>query len=301
MRTQNIFASLGSFLVLASLVSPLPAIARASGAESTAEKTANVAKAEKNNAPAAKPREDQPKEDQPKKVYTNDDFGWYSPSASAASAFESKQTAAPALSESAASSVAEPKPLDPQQDPQWYAQQVISLENDLAIVQSKEDALQQFRATSAGLPTGLDLAAPTEGITTDNLIAQLESQREQIAQQIDDLADLARVNGLPPGTINHPSAPEPPPPTLAEQQDALTVEYGEASDQLAENQATLDAMQQQAAAQGITLLPSVPGEGGNLTTNLLDDLDSQATALQSALSDAEDNARTLGLQPGALR
>jgi hypothetical protein len=60
-------------------------------------------------------------------------------------------------------------------------------------------------------------------------------------------------------------------------------------------------MQQQAAAQGITLLPSDPANGGNLTTNLQSNLNSQATVLQTALSDAEDNARTLGVQPGDLR
>ena len=101
--------------------------------------------------------------------------------------------------------------------------------------------------------------------------------------------------------MNQPSASTPLPVTRAEQQEALTADYRDASDQLAENQATLGAMRQQAAAQDITLLPSVPGNGGNLTTNLLDGLNAQADALQNALSDAEDNARTLGVQPGDLR
>ncbi len=170
---------------------------------------------------------------------------------------------------------AQPALLNPEQDPEWYAKQVASLQNELATIENKVDALQQFRATSEGLPTGLVLNAPTEGITTDNLIAQIESRRQKIEQQLDDLADLARVNGLPPGTVNQASAPAPLSLTRAEQQDALTTDYRDASDQLAENQATLEAMQQQAAAQGITLLPSVTGNGGNLTTNLLDNLNSQ--------------------------
>lgn len=295
MRIPVFSSSLGSFLILASLVSPHPAIAHASGSATKAEKTEKVdraVKAEKKEPPAAAPRRDTSK-----KVYTNDDFGWFNPSASAAAASQSGQAVAGAQAESGA----EPAPYDPQQDPQWYARQVTSLENDLSVIESREDALRQFRDTSSGLPTGLNVAAPTEGVTTDDFIAQLDARRQQIEQQLDDVADLARVNGFPPGTVNQPSVAEPPPPSLAEQQEAVVTEYQDVSGQLADTQATLDAMQQQAAAQGITLLPPVPDNGGNLTTNLLDGLDSQASALQSALSDAEDNARTLGVAPGDLR
>jgi hypothetical protein len=298
MRNRMFLSSPSSVLVLAIFVSAFPAIARPSGTGSGVEvgtKVDKVEKTEKKKIPAAQPRQEQTK-----KVYTNDDFGWYNPSASAAGASQSAQSVPAAPETSAASSGVQPTPLDSQQDPQWYARQVASLENELAAVQSREDALQQFRATSSGLRTGLVLNAPTEGISTDNLIAQLDARRQQIMQQLDDLADLARVNGLPPGTVNQPSAPEQPSPTLAQQQDALTTQYRDISDQLAENQAVQDDMQQQAAARNITLLPSVPGQGGNLTTNLLDNLNSQADVLQSSLSDAEDNARTLGVQPGDL-
>jgi hypothetical protein len=289
MRIRNALTSVGSFLILLSLVSAHPAFARASGADPKAEKPGTVAK-----NPEAAP---QPRQDQTKKVYTNDDFGWYSPRASAARSGQS--TAASSASSGAAGSDIEP--YDPHQDPQWYAQQAIALENDLQIIESREAALQQFRATSTGLPTGLDLSAPIQGITTDDFTAQLESSRQQIEQQLDDLADLARVNGLPPGTVNQPTESAPPAPTIEEQRDALTAEYHDAADQLAETQATLDAMREQAAAQNITLLPSNPSDGGNLTTNLVNNLNSQQSALQNALSDAEDDARTLGVQPGDLR
>ena len=291
MRTHNIFSYLGSFLLLLSLVLVLPAIAHASGTDPKVEKTSSTAA--KNPAPAAKPREDQTK-----KVYTNDDFGWYRPPSSATQSDQSTESSSASSADASGSEIV---PYDPHQDPQWYAEQVTALENDLAAIESKETALQQFRATSTGLPTGLDLSAPIEAITTDGFIAQLESRRQQIEQQLDDLADLARENGLPPGTVNQPSESAPPAPTIAEQRDALTEEYRDVSDQLAETQATLDAMQQQAAAQNITLIPPTPGEGGNLTTNLVNNLDSQESALQNALSDAEDDARTLGVQPGDLR
>lgn len=289
--------SLAFFLV--TLVAALPAFARATANDPIADKAANsadAARAERTAVPVPQPRQDQSK-----KVYTNDDFGWFNPSSSAAATSQPAQAAVTSSQASNVSYGAQPTPLDPEKDPDWYARQVTLLESDLAVVQSQQDALQQFRATSEGLPTGLVLNAPTEGITTDNLIAQLESRSQQIEQQLDDLADLARVNGLPPGTVNQPSVPTQPTPTIAQQQDALTTDYRDVSDQLAETQSVLDDMQQQAAAQGITLLPSDPANGGNLTTNLLNNLDSQADVLQTALSDAEDNARSLGVQPGDLR
>lgn len=289
MRIRNAFTSFGLFMILLFLVPALPAIARASGADPKAEKPGTVAK---NAAPAPQPRPDEGK-----KVYTNDDFGWYSPRSSSVQSVQSA-TVSSASSTAPGSDI---EPYDSHQDPQWYAQQVTALENDLQSIEIRETALQQFRATSTGLPTGLDLSAPIQGITTDDFIAQLESSRQQIEQQLDDLADLARVNGLPPGAVNQPTESAPPAATIEEQRDALTAEYRDAADQLAETQATLDAMQQQAAAQNITLLPSDPSDGGNLTTNLVNNLNSQQSALQNALSDAEDNARVLGVQPGDLR
>jgi hypothetical protein len=292
MRTQNIISSLSSFLIALSIIFALPSIVRASGADPKAEKASPVAK-----TPAPNPAP-QPRQGEAKKVYTNDDFGWYHPSVPASQSGESGAAASSETGTASGDKIVLP---DPHQDPQWYAEQVTSLENDLSVIESKEESLQQFRATSSGLPTGLDLSAPIEGITTDDFIAQLESRRQEILQQLDDLADLARVNGLPPGTVNEPSVSAPPPPSLAEQQLALTTEYRDVADQLAETQDTLDAMQQQAAAQNITLIPPTPGEGGNLTTNLVSNLNSQESVLQNALSDAEDNARTLGVPPGDLR
>ena len=138
MRIRITLTAVGSFLILLSPVSAHPAFARGSGADPKAEKPATVAK-----NPEAAP---QPRQDQTKKVYTNDDFGWYSPRASAAQSGQST-TASSASSGAPGSDI---EPYDPHQDPQWYAQQVTALENDLQIIESKEAALQQFRATSTG-------------------------------------------------------------------------------------------------------------------------------------------------------
>ena len=290
MRIQRLFSSLSFVLALAILISVLPAIAHASGVEPTAKKTDDAKRKLRHRNPARINRKrytrmmisaGSTRPLPPRARHNPRNLSWW------------------LLKAPPAASGAEVTLLNPQQDPQWYAKQAAYLDDELASVESHVDALKQFRNTSTGLPTGLVLNAPTEGVSTDNRIAQLESRRDQILQQLDDLADLARVNGLPPGTLNQPI--EQPSLTLAQQRDALTTQYRDISDQLADTRATLDNMQQQTAAQNMSLLPYVPGQGGNLTTNLLDNLNTQADALQNNLSETEDDALTLGVLPGDLR
>ena len=59
-------------------------------------------------------------------------------------------------------------------------------------------------------------------------------------------------------------------------------------------------MHDQAAAQGINLLPVTPGNGGNMTTNLLSRLADRPN-LQSEASNVEADALSLGVQPSDLR
>lgn len=234
-----------------------------------------------------------PARDVERKIYTNDDLGWPATVSAAASEV---QPAATAL-------VPSNEPLDPQQDPRWYAKQLAPLDEELANIESRQAALRQFRSTSAGLPTGLVLNAPCGGITTDNLIAQLDLQRQRILQRVDDLDDLAHRNGLEPGAIAEVRAlAEIPPALTAEQQSAaLTESYTRRSNELAQTRAVIAAMQQDAAARRMTLLMPAPGAGGNMTTDLLQRLGGRASSLQSELSAIEDDARRAGFQPSLLR
>jgi hypothetical protein len=252
-----------------------------------------------------------PKPDDQKKVWTNDDVERLNPEFVVNRGTQTSTNSATAVrvvgvvpGQPAPASVAPGSPLDPQQDPRWYAQQLAELDADLAAIDSREEQLREFRATSAGLPTGLVLNAPCEGITTDNLMAQLEAHRQEIVQQIDALGDLARQNDLPPGILvegrggleliaSQPSA--------GEQRAAVTREALDASDELAQVQGVVAGMQDQVSEQGITLLQPTPGEGGNMTTDLLNRLDSRANALQGEISNADDAARGLGVPLGDLR
>jgi hypothetical protein len=259
--------------------------------------------------PARRGAAPQPLPDVGRKVYTNDDLGW---PATISAATTSAQPAAAAVAPPASSQAAGPaagnaavpsEPLNPKQDPRWYAEQEAPLDAELADIESKAQALREFRTTSAGLPTGLVLNALCEGITADNLIAQLELRRREILQRLDDLDDLAHRNGLEPGAIAEARTLAPIQPQLAAEQQsaALRKAYRERSGELAQTREVIASMQQYAAARGIALLMPTAGAGGNMTTDLLERLDARANALQSQLSATEDDARRAGFQPSLLR
>jgi len=195
-----------------------------------------------------------------------------------------------------AQSVAAPA-LPPEQDPRWYSQQLEALESELADVSAQEEALQDFRATNKGLPTGLNVAAPCQGVGTDNLIAQLDARRQEIEQQIDALGDSARTNGLPPGIlVEGRGRVSPETPLTPEQQQAALLEaYRNLSDELAAAQDTVAAMDSDAASRRITLSQPNARWGGNLTANMQQNLSNQQSELQSQISAIQDQAQALGV------
>jgi prefoldin subunit 5 len=258
-----------------------------------------------NTSTAASP---QPRPDSTVKVWTNDDLATLGPPFETAGQTNSTIPIAPstAAHEVPDSNLDQGTPrilLNPAQDPQWYSQQLATLEAEVAVIASREEQLRNFRATGAGLPTGLNIAAPCEGVGTDNRISQLDARRREIEQQIDTLDDTARQNDMPPGILVEgrgrvtPSAPLKP----GEQRALLLAAHDQLSEQLVETQYVVADMNAEAAAKGAVLLQPQPGYGGNLTTNLLEQLDNQANAIQSQISAVEDDARHLGVDPGSLR
>ncbi len=263
-------------------------------------------------APAASPVPTAVRPDRQKKVFTNDDIDqmWPKeqaatnvapvPAANASTAVQARRSVA--VSRAARTAVL---PLSPDQDPVRYAAQMEALNAELDSISSRETSLRDFRATGTGpgLTVGLQFYAPCDGITTDNAIAQLELRRREIEQQIDDLQDTARQNGVSPSVFQNPAAilqaaqkplsPGQERAVLIERQSDLTNQYTGVQNQLAD-------MSNAAAAQGITLLPVTPNWGGNLTTNRIQSLDQRAIQLQNALSENEEAARRAGLAPTAL-
>lgn len=219
-----------------------------------------IAKAGGTTAPASSP---QPRPDRAIKVWTNDDLPMLGPP------FEAAPVAT--VPSSAANPPVEvvfrgpSKPLTPGQDPAWYAAQLSSLEGELAAVATEEQRLREFRATSKGLPTGLNVVAPCEGITTDNLIAQLDARRQEIEQQMDALGDTARGNGMEPGILEEGRGRVAVTTSLTagQQQAAMLNRYRDLSEELAQTHEALAATQADAAAGGITLLQPSAAWGGN--------------------------------------
>jgi hypothetical protein len=268
--TQIIFRSACSI----SLLLALPAFALAGGT----------------NPPASA----DPKADRQVKVWTNEDVEALGPRSEPASNTAQATSAA----ETAVTANAVPASLPPEQDPRWYAEQLAALESDLASVSNQTAELRHFRKTSTGLPTGLNIEAPCEGITTDNLIDQLELRRQQILEQIDDLADTALVNGMPPGILveGRGLVSAESPLTPEQQEKALVERYESLLDQLADTRQTIVAMHADVAAQGATLLPANARWGGNMTTNLLENLRGQQSELESEIAATEDQMRSAGLR-----
>jgi hypothetical protein len=247
--------------------------------------------------PAAKP-------DEQKKVWTNEDVAQLNPdyvegagnSATVIAVVPPTFVVTPEGPKPAPVVVA--VPIAPEQDPAWYGRQLANWQTQLAAVEAREEELRNFRATSSGLPTGLVLDGPVEGITTDNLIANLDVARHDIVAQIDALEDLARSNGFAPGAL---VAPEGPQQTVDEQRAALLRTVQGANAELEGIQLTKAVMQQQAADLHAALQPPTPGWGGNMTTDLLERLDSQAASLTTTIDSASEAARSLGMAPADLR
>ena len=249
------------------------------------------------NAPASP--QPQPVQ-QTTKVWTNDDLAALGPRFESTSRPAQVPASRPAV---AAAQKVSAAPLPAEQDPRWYAQELGPLEDELAAVSAQEEQLRDFRETGSTAGTGLNIAAPCVGLTTDNLIATLAARRREIEQQIDALADTARENGLPPGILveGRGRVSLETPPTPQPQRADLLSQYQSLSDELAEIQETVSAMQVTADAARMTLLQPEARWGGNMTTNFLQGAYNRQSELHSQLSEIEDEARTSGIGTEALR
>jgi hypothetical protein len=263
-------------------------------------------------APSTPPSATVARPDRERKVYTNDDIDQMWPKAqTAASNSRGFAGSAPAPRTARQLTVvgrpvsASNVPASRENNPVWYAAQIESLYAELDSISSREASLRDFRQTGsdAGVTVGLQFDAPCEGITTDNAIQQLELRRQEIVQQISDLQNTAEQNGMPAAVIQDPSEilqAARKPLTPGQERAALIERQSELIGKLAGVQNQLADISNQAAEQGIVLLPVTPGHGGNLLTNRIQSLDARASRLQNALGENEDAAIQAGLAPSAL-
>ncbi|MGB2890908.1 MAG: hypothetical protein WBC04_24715 [Candidatus Acidiferrales bacterium] len=257
-----------------------------------------------------------PRPIQEKRIYTNDDVDALASRYGGSAA--SHPGALPETQANAASSVAnqrlgaspdtesvELETMTHEQDPRWYVKQIVSLAAELGTIDSRVQQLREFRAAGTGLPVGLVLSAPCEGITTDNAIQQLDLRRREVAQQIDELDDTARRNGFPPGFLR--VTPELAqdlrnsiPMTPEQEQDVLTEQLQRAGRELAIVQGVVAGMKTEADARGLTLLPFAPEYGGSPTADFMQRLEARVSVLESQIGAVQDEARQAGVGPSSL-
>jgi hypothetical protein len=251
--------------------------------------------------PGDGPAAPKPKPPVEKKIYTNDDLDALSakyggPARSSGSAAISTPERTPAPS----AATAMPVILANDQNPVWYAQQMVGMQSQLASIDTEIADLSQYRASAStaapGVSTGFGLYGPFGAITTWNRIDQLERQRQEIEAQMSVLGDTASANGFSPGMLRDSdrileAAENRLVVTPQERQADLARKEKAYSAQLGQVQQTLGSFSQDAAAQNITLNPVRPGFGGSITTNSIQDLDNQATNLRQKISEIQDETR----------
>jgi hypothetical protein len=267
------------------------------------------------NAPAlaATPAAAPARPDRGKTVITNDDFDRMFPK-SPARGNESRSSDGAILTTSALrdrdavtrTTHALRVPIRPEADPDRYAAQISALSAELNDVSSRAESLRQYLATGTGpnLHFGLDIYAPCGSFTTDNEIQQLAIRRHEIQRQMENIEATAQENGVSSGILQQALNRLHAGPQLlspAEPKVALQERQRELIGELDGVRRELTGMANQVAAQGMVLLQAIPNTGGNMTTNLIANLDKRAAQIKGALSENEDAARVAGFPPSTLR
>lgn len=96
------------------------------------------------------------------------------------------------------------EPYDRTKDPYWYADEGARLQAELA---RRTAALQQYveaiedAKNRRNTESGIALDQGNAGITLQSGIENLESQVREVQEQLAELADLARRNGIVPGVV----------------------------------------------------------------------------------------------------
>jgi hypothetical protein len=97
-----------------------------------------------------------------------------------------------------------PEPYVETQDPEWYAEQAAGLREELENRQAELSDFQQAIADVQSLSQttgGISLDYGSVGITPEDAIENLQEGVDETQADLDQLEDLARRNGIPPGVL----------------------------------------------------------------------------------------------------
>jgi len=97
----------------------------------------------------------------------------------------------------------EAAPYERTQDPLWYAGQAAQLRTEIELTEAGLRTSQERLAEAQNRDTqpGVNLVRGNVGVTPQEGIALLEERARAVQAQLDDLADLARRNDIPPGAL----------------------------------------------------------------------------------------------------
>jgi hypothetical protein len=153
---------------------------------------------------AEKPRPAQGNQNQPKKVWTNEDMDQLR-------ARGLISIVGPEFNEAPAPAAVAIAPIQPAfpvynsrfEDPEWYAETAAELQAEL---DEREAALQEQKTAMAQAEEGITqpgvaMDKPTIGVTPQAALAILEARVNEVQSELDELADLARQNNIPPGVL----------------------------------------------------------------------------------------------------
>jgi hypothetical protein len=152
---------------------------------------------------AEKPRPAQGKQNQPKKVWTNEDMDQLR-SRGLISIVGQEPTEVAAQVPASPTESNLPVYASRLDDPEWYANEAADLQAELEM---REAALQEqltaiaraanHRITDSGV--AMDKGSP--GMTPAEGVANLQTQVQEIQNQLDELSDLARQHEISPGIL----------------------------------------------------------------------------------------------------
>jgi hypothetical protein len=151
---------------------------------------------------AEKPRPAQSNQNQPKKVWTDDDMDQLR-ARGLISIVGQEVTVATTQAPAAPAEAIPPAYASRLDDPEWYAETAADLQAEMdkrqAALLQQQTAIAQStnRITEPGI--ALDKNGP--GMTLAEGLANLQAQVQEVQNQLDDLADLAREHDIPPGVL----------------------------------------------------------------------------------------------------
>jgi hypothetical protein len=151
---------------------------------------------------AEKARPAQANQNQSKKIWTNDDMDQLR-SRGLISIVGQEPNEAATPSATAPSETPAPVYNSRLEDPAWYAQKSADLQEEL---DKRQAALREQQAALANAANGVTqpgvaMDQPNAGVTPEAGLANLAAQVQEVQNQLDELTDLARQNGIPPGVL----------------------------------------------------------------------------------------------------